>query len=137
MAILIENEYGIRYGGFIYSTIDKYETFNNKTWEYEGLNDTESFVFTFKDNKPMKFELKEDKKNEPIFHLCDCIIDSLFAFGNEFEYEIWIGKKNIKSYCQQNEKSIYDYKGNENALIGITGRENQFDIKRIIAIQFN
>ena len=93
--------------------------------------------FIFKYNKPMKFKLKEDKKNEPIFHLCDSIIDPLFAFGNMSEYEIWIGKKNIKSYCIQNENSNYDYRGNENALIGITGISNKFDIKRIIVIQFN
>ena len=133
IGILIENEYGIRYGGFIYSTINKYETYNAETWKVEGLNDPESFVFTFKDNQPMKFELKEDKKNEPIFHLCDSIVDPLFAFG----YDIWIGKKNIKSYCQQSENSNYDYKGNEKVLIGITGIENKFDIKRIIVIQFN
>ena len=52
-------------------------------------------------------------------------------------YEIWIGKKNIKSYCLQSENSNYDYKGNEKALIGISGKENKFDIKRFIVIQFN
>ena len=67
VAILIENEYGIRYGGFIYSTINKYETYNNETYQWEGLNDPNSFVFTFKEYKPMKFELKEDMKNEPNF----------------------------------------------------------------------
>ena len=48
----------------------------------ESLNDPESFVFTFKDNRPMKFTLKENKKNEPIFYLSDCIMDPLFGFGN-------------------------------------------------------
>ena len=85
----------------------------------------------------MKFELKEDKKNEPIFHLCDCIRDPLFAFGNMSEYEIWIGKENIQSYCRQSQNSIYDYKGKEKALTGISGIENRFDIKRFIVIQFN
>ena len=32
IGILIENEYGNRYGGFIYSIINKYGTFNNETW---------------------------------------------------------------------------------------------------------
>ena len=76
-------------------------------------------------------------KTEPIFYLCDSDVDPLFAFGKLSEYEIWIGKKNIKSYCQQSENSNYDYKGNENALTGISGEENRFDIKRFIVIQFN
>ena len=137
IGILIENEYGIRYGGFIYSTIDKYAIINIETRKWECLNDPKSFLFTFKDNIPMKFELKEDKKNEPIFYLCDCIMDPLFAFGEEYEYEILILKKNIKSWCEQSENSLYDYKGKEKALIGISGKDNKFDIKRFIVIQFN
>ena len=137
IAILIENEYGIRYGGFIYSQIDKYSVLNEEICQYECIIDPKSFIFTFKDNKPLKFELKEEKKNDSIFYLCKSDEIPLFGIGKPEEYEIWIGKKNIKDFCEQTENSNYEFKGNKNALIGISGKENKFDIKRFIVIQFN
>ena len=52
--------------------------------------------------------------------------------------KVVVFKKDNKneSFCEQNEKSVYDYKGNEKALTGMTGVESGFEIKRIIVIQF-
>ena len=83
--------------------------------------------------------MKEEKKNESIFHLCEDWHQALFAFGSTDGYEIWVGKKGQKAFCCQHSDSLYDFKGNENALTGISGREygdNMFDIKRVVVIQF-
>ena len=83
----------------------------------------------------MKYEMKEDKKNESAFYLYKQDDNRLFVFGN---CDIWIGKKGFKAECEQDEESYYDYQGNEKALTGRSGlkSEDKFDIKRIIVIQF-
>ena len=116
-AFLIATEDGIRYGGFLYSTIDK-----NQSVDVEGkiynVFDAQSFLFSFKDNKPMKYELKEDKKSASVFDLFEEWHERLFVFGDD---EILIGKKGKNMYSQQNNDSLFFYKGNENALTGKTG----------------
>ena len=88
----------------------------------KGVDDPQSFLFSFKDNKPIKYEMKEDKKNESSFYLYDEDDERLFIFGN---CEIWVGKRGEKAGCKQDEQSFYDYKGNEKALCGITGFEEE------------
>ena len=48
-----------------------------------------------------------------------------------------ISKRNKKSICEQNEDCSYNYKGIKNALVGKTSFRNNFEIKRIVVIQFD
>ena len=100
-----------------------------------GVIDPYSFVFSFKDNTPMKYDVRDDKKNESTFLLYREDDIRLFVVG---ECDIWIGKKGMKSYSKQDEESCYDYQGNEKALTGIIGNvdKDMFDIKRIVVFQF-
>ena len=137
LAFEIETKNGIRYGGFVYPIINEYQHQIDGKWK--ATNDPQSFLFSFKDNQPMKYELKEEKKNESTFYLHHEDDFRLFVFGTLYHYEIWMGKKGEKAFCCQHSESLYDFKGNENALTGISGieyGENMFDIKRILVIQF-
>ena len=129
---MIETEDNIRYGGFVHPAIDNYQTFD-KEGKRHGIVDPQSFVFSFKNNKPMKYEMEEDKKNESVFLLYDNDNPTLFSFGH---HDILIKKKGIKSWCQQDGYSYYDYQENWKALTGKEGRTNSFDIKRIVVIEF-
>ena len=134
VALLIETETGIRYGGFVYSMIDKYRTIDEEG-KTHGIEDPQSFLFSFKDNKSLKYDMREDKKNKSSFFLYKEDDTRLFVFGKS---DIWVGKKEFKACCKQNEESYYDYQGNEKALTGITGLKNTdlIDIKRVIVLQF-
>ena len=68
IGLLIETSFGVKYGGFIYSKIDKCRT-KDENGIYHGVIDPKSFVFSFKDNKPMKYEMKEKKKNKTSLYL--------------------------------------------------------------------
>ena len=81
----------------------------------------------------MKYDMKQNKKNESTFLLYPEDDQRLFVFGKS---DIWVGKKEFKACCKQNEESYYDYQGNEKALTGITEWGNKFDIKRVVVIQF-
>ena len=134
VGILIETSFGVKYGGFVYSKIDKYQT-EDENGKTHGVIDPKSFVFSFKDNKPMKYEKKEEKKNESSFFLYQEDDPRLFSFGN---YDALIGKEEYKAYCYQDaDYCHYDYRGNEKALTGIIKRENKIEIKRIIVFQFH
>ena len=54
LLFLIETDDNIKFGGFISSKINKIEDY---------ISDENAFVFTFKDNKPMKFDIRKDKKD--------------------------------------------------------------------------
>ena len=123
--ILIENEEGIKIGGFISTQIDKITNYgDNKKW----ISDEKSFLFTFKDNKSMKYDIKKDKQDKA-FCLYDKSHLNLFSIGNN---DIVIEKIMDNTRIYQNERSSFDYEGKENALIGKTG---DFSTKRIIVIQ--
>ena len=83
----------------------------------------------------MKYDLKEEKKNQSAFYLYEEDNSRMFVFG---KCDIWIGKKGQNAFCNQSEEYHFDYQGNEKALTGKTGLQNDdvFDIKRIIVIQF-
>ena len=108
LLFLIQTDDNIKFGGFISSKIYKYNPY--------FIYDEKAFVFTFKDNKPMKFDIKKDKKYDA-FYLCDKSHFGLFQIG----YDIDIYKQNKKSHILQEERSSFDYQGIENALIGKTG----------------
>ena len=123
LLFLIEFEnINIKFGGFISSKIDKFYP--------SSISDENAFIFTFKDNKPMKFNIKKDKKDKA-FYLChkSDSLNRLFEIGND---DIRIYKQNIKSSIYQNENSAFNYQGIENALIGKTGG---FSPKRIMVFQ--
>ena len=104
-----------------------------------GVVDYDSFTFTFRDDNPMKFNLKEQFKEpnpEPHFILYKNIVWRLFIFGN---CDIYVPKKGRKAVCANIKESLYDYKEIENALVGQSGwdEENErFEIKRILVLQF-
>ena len=140
LAFLILTETNILFGGFIYAKAQTYH-YNEETKQKDGTVDPNSFVFTFKDNDPMKFELKKDVKKESTFFICtNENIPELFAFGPCGYHDIWVGKKGVNPFCCQNpQKSYYNFRSNKNALVGISGLkylENQFEIKRFVVIQF-
>ena len=61
--------------------------FNNEIInDYDGIIDSQSFVFTFKDYKPMKFEMKETKKEDKTFcfHKNDDLL--LFKMGTSVHF---------------------------------------------------
>ena len=95
----------------------------------QQVYDPQSFVFSFKENQPMKYVLKEDKKEQPIITLVEKC-GKYFVFGNA---DILI--KN-DSFCIQNQHSSFDYQGNEKALAGKEGWKESISIKRIVVIQF-
>ena len=127
--ILIENEEGIKIGGFISSKIDKITNYDDEEEENEEwIADEKSFVFTFKDNKSMKYDIKKDKQDKAfcLYHKSHL---NLFSIGNN---DIVIEKIMDNTRIYQNERSSFDYEGKENALIGKTG---YLSTKRIIVIQ--
>ena len=122
LLFLIETEDNIKFGGFISSKIDKYHPI--------PISDENAFVFTFKDNKPMKFNIKKDRKDRA-FKLFEKSDDRLFLIGNG---DIRIYKQNVLSSINQDIYSSFDYQGIENALIGKTGY-GCFSPKRFLVIQ--
>ena len=47
----------------MYSKIHKYRSIDEEG-KTHGVDDPQSFVFSFKDNKPMKYEMKEESKSK-------------------------------------------------------------------------
>ena len=126
LIFLIETEDNIKFGGFISSKIDK--IYSKPKWE--KISDENAFIFTFKDDKLMKFDIKKDKTND-VFWLWDNSYDILFKIGF---IDIIIGKQNKESSICQNDYCQFDYKENKNALIGKTGTDSCKQ-KRILVIQ--
>ncbi|BFU20529.1 predicted protein [Entamoeba histolytica] len=120
--IIIEDEDGNKFGGYINSKIDKVD---------EWLYDSHSFVFSLESNGRiegmMKFDIKEP---QCAFWLFNQSSNCLFSFGLS---DIFVGKENkkTKSYCQQ---QSFEYKGIRNALCG-KQYPKRFTPKRIIVIE--
>ena len=123
VAFLITSEDDVVYGGVIYSTIDS-----------TSITDENAFVFSFKENIPMKYHLLPEKQTSTAFTMYEDWENGLFSFGNE---DIWIGKKDIKSRCNQYKDASFKYDKNIEALTGFTGtnEEDLFEIKHIQIIQ--
>ena len=75
LLFLIESDDGIKFGGFISSKIEKIWKYP----DYKSISDNKAFIFTFKYNKPMKFDIKKDWKKDKAFFLCDKSYDVLFS----------------------------------------------------------
>ncbi|BFU25996.1 predicted protein [Entamoeba histolytica] len=120
--IIIEDEEGNKFGGYVNEKIDKVN---------ECINDSKSFVFSLESNGRMKVMKKFDiKKPQHAFWLCNQSDNYLFKLGNN---DIVVFKENNKtiSYCKQHS---FSYKGITNALCGKQLPE-RFTPKRIIVIE--
>ncbi|BFU24978.1 predicted protein [Entamoeba histolytica] len=122
--IIIEDEEGNKFGGYVDSKINKVDK-----WIY----DSKSFLFSLESNGRMKGMMKFDiKQPQYAFCLYNQSHDRLFEFG--FGYfgfcDIRVYKENnkTKSWCYQ---FSFEYEGIENALCG----NHDFTPKRIIAIE--
>ncbi|BFU22486.1 trichohyalin, putative [Entamoeba histolytica] len=120
--IIIEDEDGNKFGGYVNSKVDKVD---------KWINDSYSFVFSLESNRRMEGMMKFDIK-EPEFAFClynqsDGI---LFGFGCG-DIRVCKEKYKTKSYCYQ---QSFEYKGITNALCG-KQHPNRFTTKRIIVIE--
>ncbi|BFU22041.1 trichohyalin, putative [Entamoeba histolytica] len=124
--IIIEDEEGNKFGGYVNSKIDKVNS-----WIY----DSKSFVFSLESNGRIEGMKKFDiKQPERAFWLWNQSDDCLFEFGcGLFGHDISVGKENYKtqSYCIQDS---FDYNGISNALCG-KQLPKCFTPKRIIVIE--
>ncbi|EMS14795.1 hypothetical protein KM1_334920 [Entamoeba histolytica HM-3:IMSS] len=117
--VLIEDEEGNKFGGYVNSKIDKVGGY---------INDSKSFLFSLVSNGRMegmkKFDIKEP---EYAFYLYNQLCDWLFDFGY---CDITIGKENDKtrSCCRQ---LSFEYEGIESLLCG----KYNFTPKRIMVIE--
>ena len=122
IAIIIESENGIKFGGYINSTIDKY-----------SISNPESFLFTFKYNKPMKYPIRESLKEKSIFTLYEDWNNELFSFGND----LIIMKTNSQKQSIIHQRNIlFEDNDEKNALIGSSKSNKSYEIKRIVVLQF-
>ena len=120
---LIETNDNIKFGGFISSIIDKTN---------EWIEDENAFVFTFKNDKPLLFPIR-NKDKKFAFKLYSFHDEELFSIGLN---DIIISKRKHRSTLYQDNYSSFHYKGYDNVLIGKTGWKC-FYPKRILIIQMN
>ncbi|BFU19916.1 trichohyalin, putative [Entamoeba histolytica] len=119
--IMIEDEDGNKFGGYVNSKIDE---------DGDYINDSKSFVFSLESNGRMegmkKFDIKEP---DCTFKLWNQTSTCLFEFGSNGD-DICVYKENkkTKSYCEQ---QSFEYNEIENALCG----KECFTPKRIIVIE--
>ncbi|BFU22999.1 TLD, putative [Entamoeba histolytica] len=105
--IIIEDEDGNKFGGYVNEKIDRVESY---------INDSQSFVLSLESNGRMKGMMKFDiKEPQNAFYLWNQSHDYLFQFG--YGYDICVFKENYKtlSHCKQ---SSFEYEGISNALCG-------------------
>ena len=133
LIFLIEDTENNVFGCYINSKIDKYRYVENDI--AKGVEDPNCFVFSYKDNKPNKYELRKDRKDNSIFMLYDKNDFRLFLLG---ERDIFIRKSNWKSSCIDDiNECKFDYQGKQKVINGKSGsnEENFFEVKRILVIQ--
>ncbi|BFU24553.1 TLD, putative [Entamoeba histolytica] len=124
--IIIEDEEGNKFGGYVNEKIDEVDGY---------INDSKSFVFSLESNGRMKGMMKFDiKQPQHAFWLDNQSYDWLFAFGlGGYFCDIYVYKENNKteSWCEQ---YSFEYEGISNALCGKEW-PNRFTTKRIIVIE--
>ena len=102
--IMIESN-DIYFGGYSNAKV-------KKNGDY--IVDSQSFLFTFKDNEAMKFDLLPNRQTHSF-----CMYPSheklLFTYGLN---DLHIYKQMSRIICKQTQTSSYNYNGIENALIG-------------------
>ncbi|BFU21552.1 trichohyalin, putative [Entamoeba histolytica] len=116
LIIIIEDEDGNKFGGYVNSKVDKVDDYTN---------DSKSFVFSLESNgRMMKFDIKHP---EYAFTLFNQSHNRLFSFGYG-DIDVYKENYKTKSYCNQ---YSFEYEGIRNALCGKGG----FTPKRIIVIE--
>ncbi|GAB1222217.1 hypothetical protein ENUP19_0099G0009 [Entamoeba nuttalli] len=121
--IIIEDEDGNKFGGYVNEKIDKVGCF---------INDCKSFVFSLESNGRMKGMKKFDiQQQQYAFQLYKQSHDCLFKFG--YGCDILVHKENTKTISSCKQQS-FEYEGIENALCGKEWPE-YFTPKRIIVIE--
>ncbi|BFU20573.1 trichohyalin, putative [Entamoeba histolytica] len=119
--IIIEDEEGNKFGGYVNKKIDKYG------W----ISDSKSFLFSLESNGRIEGMMKFDiEQSQYAFWLFNQSHNCLFEFGLG---DICVCKENdkTKSFCKQHS---FSYKGITNALCG-KQHPNSFTTKRIIVIE--
>ena len=137
LAFLIEAENDVKFGAFIYEKIPGFPELRENALYPDGVNDRNSFLFTFKNDSPKKFHVKNEKGylDDVHFILYQDIDWRLCIFGN---CDIWIAKKGRKSVCCPTRESQYQLT-EEAELIGKSGWDeltDKFYVKRIVVFQF-
>ena len=119
--ILIENNFGNIFGGYIEKEIKINQFINEGT-----------YVFSMKKNDTIEMKKYPLKPNEKGFYLCRDYYNVLFAFGEENDYfrDICIWKKDVKQneYCKQHS---FEYDGKEHCL----SDKIDFEVERILVYQ--
>ena len=93
----------------------------------EWISDPSSFVFTFKDNIPIAFPIKQSNCKEALF-VCKDRHPYLFKLGTEIE----VAKRRKPSNCEIKSDTSFEYGKNRNPLIG---KKKTFKNKRIRVFQ--
>ena len=122
LLIIIKTEKNVCFGCYINGTIDKI-----RNW----ISSTNGFVFTFNEEKKLKFDLKENKQDQMIYIYPSKCHGQLMKIGY---HDIVISKDNSSSTIYQNYDSSFDYNEMSNAILGISGRDC-FTVKRLIVCQ--
>ncbi|BFU21428.1 trichohyalin, putative [Entamoeba histolytica] len=120
--IIIEDEEGNKFGGYVNSKIDKDDDY---------ISDSKSFIFSLESNGRIEGMMKFDIEiPEYAFYLYNQSHDCLFDFGID---DIFVCKENdkTKSLCYQ---CSFEYEGISNALCG-KEIPDRFTPKRIIVIE--
>ncbi|BFU24830.1 predicted protein [Entamoeba histolytica] len=122
--IIIEDEEGNKFGGYVSSKIDEVDGF---------IYDSKSFLFSLESNGRIEGMKKFDiKRPQYAFYLNNQSHHCLFEFG--YCGDIFVRKENNKTYsfCYQDS---FEYEGIRNALCGKEWPNNYFTPKRIIVIE--
>ncbi|BFU20937.1 trichohyalin, putative [Entamoeba histolytica] len=120
ITIIIEDEDGNKFGGYVNSKIDKVDGY---------IYDSHSFVFSLeskgRNEGMMKFDIKQPQYAFYLYHRAD---NYLFAFGSGADIIVY--KENYKTWSFCGQRS-FEYEGISNALCG----KEYFMPKRIIVIE--
>ncbi|BFU24563.1 trichohyalin, putative [Entamoeba histolytica] len=118
--IIIEDEDGNKFGGYVNEKIDKVDG---------DINDSKSFLFSLESNGRIEEMMKFDIIfQEDAFGLCSQSDDCLFGFGYYGDIVVYKENNKTESWCEQ---YSFEYKGISNALCG----KHNFTPKRIIVIE--
>ncbi|BFU25899.1 Hypothetical protein EHI5A_126860 [Entamoeba histolytica KU27] len=119
--IIIEDECGNKFGGYVNEKIDKVGN--------GYIKDSKSFVFSLESNGRIEGMKKFDTKEpEYAFYLFNQSCGYLFSFGNGHDICVYKEDYKTKSNCTP---YSFEYEGISNALCG----KKYFTPKRIIVIE--
>ena len=112
--------------------------FNNEWSPSTTVKDEHAFVFNLESNGrnegPMKFDIKK-KKCDEAFCLHADFRNELFSCG-DCDIRIFKENRKSKSFCYQNEETVFNYRGVKKALVQNPGwRNGSANPKRFIVIQ--